>query len=151
METISTSDLSPDVITLSDLAPGDVTSEILRCVDMESCTPDPSTREVVTLDPDSLEVLEQTSADLDSAVRKFSEQEYRLGRRAYFSNINSWPRYLEQEVVTEPEVPLHQFEVPMGRKCYVPIARGDIARCCGGAGLKFRCRQCGYLSKSRRF
>ena len=86
----------------------------------------------------------QKPADLNSLVKQFREQEYRAGRKGIFSSIPSLPTYLEHEEVIVPEIPLHEFHMPVGRKCYAPIAR---SRCCGGAGHMFRHRRCGCYSR----
>ena len=111
--------------------------EVEPYLDMKQCTPDPSPGVEATLDPapgnvlDPAEVValgasdpvQQTPAPIDLGffVRQFREQEYRAGRKGYFSNIPSWPTHLEHEVIV-PEIPLHEFHMPEGRKCYAPIA-----------------------------
>ena len=74
---------------------------------------------------------------MNSFIKKISEYEYRL-----------------EQVVTVPEVPQHEFKVPVFEvpvsKCYALIARSRVSRC-GGAGHKFRHRKCGCLSSSHMF
>ena len=93
-----------------------------------------------------------TDVEVEATVNppvKLSEQEYRKGRKLFFSNIPHWPAYLEQEeepMVMIPEDALNDFDIPVGERYYNPVAR---RRCCGGAGHLLRNRgfRCGCYSR----
>ena len=94
---------SPETAPRTTHTPGYLDVETLRTPDPvpENVVKDPSDMVLVTSDPLQLETpcilksldsrIQQTSADLNSYIKKFNEYEYRIGCKSHFSRILCWP------------------------------------------------------------